>query len=120
MELSCGPPATTARHTSNDTTVASEVPPKAALRADHAPPRDGRPGSWSDWLGDERSCEKMEQMAAEATAEQKRDYLKRAENQCGKKQAGLNRPWDLVCNGSSTGEADGGSKGEAGNDTKET
>jgi hypothetical protein len=40
-----GPPT----HT-HDTTVASKVLPKAALRADHAPPRDGRPGSWSDWL----------------------------------------------------------------------
>ena len=51
MELSCGPPATTARHTRNDTTGASKVPPKAALRAGVAPLRDGRPGSWSDWLG---------------------------------------------------------------------
>ena len=50
MELSCGPPATTARLHTHDTTVASEVPPKAALRAVHAPPCDGRPGSWSDWL----------------------------------------------------------------------
>lgn len=24
----------------------------ATLRADHAPPRDGRPGSWSNWLCD--------------------------------------------------------------------
>jgi hypothetical protein len=50
MELSCGPPATMARHTNNDTTVASKVPPKASLRAVAAPPRDGRPGSWSEWL----------------------------------------------------------------------
>jgi hypothetical protein len=27
------------------------VPSKAALRAIHAPPRDGRLGSWCDWLG---------------------------------------------------------------------
>ena len=45
------PPATTARSTNNYTTLASQVPPTAALRADHAPPRDGRPGSWSDWIG---------------------------------------------------------------------
>jgi hypothetical protein len=32
-------------------TAASKVPAQAALRADHAPLRDGRPGSWSDWLG---------------------------------------------------------------------
>jgi hypothetical protein len=56
MELSCGPPATTARHTQNDTTGASHVPPEAALRADHAPLRDGRPGSWSDWLGGTLAC----------------------------------------------------------------
>jgi hypothetical protein len=55
MELSCWPPATTARYTRNDTTRASKVPPKAALQADHAPLRDGRPGSWSDWLGSQTS-----------------------------------------------------------------
>jgi hypothetical protein len=27
VEVSCGPPATTPRHTQNDTTVASRVPP---------------------------------------------------------------------------------------------
>ena len=42
--------ATTARYTRNDTTVPSKVPPEAALRAFVAPPRDGRPGSWSDLL----------------------------------------------------------------------
>jgi hypothetical protein len=44
MELSCGPTATTTRHSNNDTTGASYVPPEAALRADHAPPRDA-----ADW-----------------------------------------------------------------------
>jgi len=33
VELSCGPPATTARHTPNDATGASSVPPPAALRS---------------------------------------------------------------------------------------
>jgi hypothetical protein len=42
--------ATVTRHTENDTTGASYVPPKAALRADHARPRDGQLGNWSDWL----------------------------------------------------------------------
>ena len=51
MELSCGRRATTARYKRNDTTGATKVPPRAALRAVRAPPRDGRPGSWSDWLG---------------------------------------------------------------------
>ncbi len=32
------------------TLLGGGVPPKAALRAGHAPPRDGRPGSWSDRL----------------------------------------------------------------------
>ena len=50
MELSCGPPAATARPHTHDTTLASKVPPKAALRAVDAPPHDGRPGSWSDWI----------------------------------------------------------------------
>jgi hypothetical protein len=51
MELSCGPLATAARHTRNDTTRATKGPPKAARRAVAVPARDGRPGSWSDWLG---------------------------------------------------------------------
>jgi hypothetical protein len=51
MELSCrAAEATTTRRINNDTTGASKVPPKAALRAVMAPLRDGRPGSWSDWL----------------------------------------------------------------------
>jgi hypothetical protein len=51
MEPNCGPPATTARLSTNGTPVASKVRPKAAQRTDHAPPRDGPPGSWSDSLG---------------------------------------------------------------------
>jgi hypothetical protein len=45
MELSCGPPATTARLCTDDTPVASKVPPKAALRADHVSLQDGRSDS---------------------------------------------------------------------------
>jgi hypothetical protein len=42
--------ATMPRHISIVPSGASQVPPEAALRAVVAPPRDGRRGSWSDWL----------------------------------------------------------------------
>jgi hypothetical protein len=51
MELSCGPPATTARHTRNDTTGASYVPLKAALQSRLRPAARRATCSWSDWLG---------------------------------------------------------------------
>ena len=35
---------------SNDTTGTCRVQPTAAMRSRSRPPRDGRPGSWSDWL----------------------------------------------------------------------
>jgi hypothetical protein len=56
MELSCGPLATAARHTRNDTTRATKGPPKAARRAVAVPARDGRPGSWSGNYESRVSC----------------------------------------------------------------
>ena len=40
---------------------ASRVPPKAALRTVPAPPRDGRPGTWSDLLDRQHSDDSSSQ-----------------------------------------------------------